>query len=185
MQGKGVTVAANNSLGVLAPSLRSSYLLFSCDHHPAPPSQAACESPFLEGKVSCCTAALCVLLLPRSLMDVTLLQPHLPGLNDNQREYALRSAIQVGGGGALCCLVARNHLIPPLTALLVLGWPLCSALPYYHPPPRPCALLCSAAGCCHSGTGAGRAAVHRHHHLSPGEAIHPVCVHWAAVHRPD
>ena len=56
--------------------------------------------------MSCCTAALCELLLPRSLMDAALLQPHLPGLNDNQREYALRSAIQVGGGngggGELC-----------------------------------------------------------------------------------
>ena len=111
MQGKGVTVAANNSLGVLAPSLRSSYLLFSCDHHPAPPSQAACESPFLEGKVSCCTAALCVLLLPRSLMDAALLQPHLPGLNDNQREYALRSAIQVGEGRGACLCAASLPLM--------------------------------------------------------------------------
>lgn len=65
-------------------------------HHHA--LKAAAESPFLDGKVSCCTAALCVLLLPPSLMDARLLQDLMldpTGLNDNQREYALRSAIQV------------------------------------------------------------------------------------------
>ena len=109
---------ANSLPEVLAPSLCSSDLFFSCDHTappltrpPHPSFQAACESPFLEGKVSCCTAALCVLLLPRSLMDAALLQPHLPGLNDNQREYALRSAIQVGEGRGACLCAASLPLM--------------------------------------------------------------------------
>ena len=57
--------------------------------------QAATDSPFLEGKVSCCTAALCVLLLPASLGNPEWLHGRAPTLSDNQREYALRSAIQV------------------------------------------------------------------------------------------
>ena len=71
--------------------------------------RAAAESPFLEGRVEGrCTAALCVLLLPRSLMGVEELNGLLAasgctdgGLNDNQREFALRSAVQV-----------RDHLNP-------------------------------------------------------------------------
>lgn len=58
--------------------------------------QAATESPFLENKVSTSTAMLCVLLLPRCLMDLGAMGWYVPGLTDHQREYALRSAIQVG-----------------------------------------------------------------------------------------
>lgn len=58
--------------------------------------QAAAESPFLENKVSTSTAMLCVLLLPRCLMDLAAMGQYVPGLTDHQREYALRSAIQVG-----------------------------------------------------------------------------------------
>ncbi|GAX83431.1 hypothetical protein CEUSTIGMA_g10856.t1 [Chlamydomonas eustigma] len=57
--------------------------------------KAASYSPFLEGKVSSCTAALCVLLLPASFMDLPLLQQSLPELTEHQREFAVRSAMQV------------------------------------------------------------------------------------------
>ena len=60
--------------------------------------QAATESPFLDNKLVGCTAVLAVLVLPHALMDVQLLQAIMldpKGLNDNQREYVLRTAIQV------------------------------------------------------------------------------------------
>ena len=63
--------------------------------------QAATESPFLDNKMSSATAVLCVLRLPAALMgtDTEEMRLHSSGeqYNEHFREFALRSAIQVGG----------------------------------------------------------------------------------------
>mmetsp|Transcript_6724 Transcript_6724/g.14841 ORF Transcript_6724/g.14841 Transcript_6724/m.14841 type:complete len:727 (-) Transcript_6724:464-2644(-) len=55
--------------------------------------KAASESPFLENKMSSATAALCILRMPRCIMGSAA--EGLPGYTEQNREYALRSAVQV------------------------------------------------------------------------------------------
>lgn len=65
--------------------------------------RAASESPFLDDKMASATAVLCVLRLPRAIMEQGRQVAQPPQLtahsaaayNENYREYALRSAVQV------------------------------------------------------------------------------------------
>ncbi len=83
---------------------------------PARPAQAASESPFLDNKLESATAVLCVMRLPPSTLGI------VGGTNghvtDAQKEYALRSAVQVGTSiGPL--------LVQAVHAAVQCAWPQC------------------------------------------------------------